>query len=359
MSPLPAHFTRFLTAVHRRLVLLRLLERIGITILIASGIALLAALALLWHARPAMGAVEACLAAGLIGGIVWGLARRPGPLAAAIEADKQLHLDDLLSSAWIMGRSEMNRGPWLAAVLAEAEARCQRASASALTLRRRGARGWGGIVLAAALVLTLASFGPAPVARQSADPGRSLQATTLELSGHTDHPLFDISTDAQHRPILLPDPDDPNASTLGQNTAPPPPAGKSNSSDAADVGDHASAGASDEGHGAGSARTQTPADKSASAQAQSAGTDAHSEHTTGQAAAGAGTPGVAGSGNDATVAGATAGTAPGASEAPPWKSAAWPADVARARQALDAGHVPAAYRDLVRNYFTPQDSQPQ
>ena len=46
------HFDRFVRTVYRRMVLLRLIERIGFTIFIASLVALLAAGILLWHGRP-------------------------------------------------------------------------------------------------------------------------------------------------------------------------------------------------------------------------------------------------------------------------------------------------------------------
>ncbi|MDB5300045.1 MAG: hypothetical protein JWO87_1708, partial [Phycisphaerales bacterium] len=51
--------------------------------------------------------------------------------------------------------------------------------------------------------------------------------------------------------------------------------------------------------------------------------------------------------------GTVAGLTPSTNSAPPWKSANWPTDVDRARRALDAGQIPAAYRDLVRTYFAP------
>jgi hypothetical protein len=352
MSPLPVHFARFLNAVYRRLVLLRLLERIGIAIAFSCGVALIAAVTLLMHNHPAMAAVESCLAAGFIGGLIWGLIRRPHPLQAAMEADRQLHLDDLLSSAWMVSNKSPDN-PWLEILLAQADSRCQKLSASSPTLWRLGSRAWGGIALSAALVLTLASFGPSSAPRQVADTGRPLQATTIGLSDPTKNSLLDLSASPDHRPILLPDPDDPNASTFGQNSAPPPQSAKAGSPDASDSTNHAPSASSDDSHGAGSARTNPPTAKKVPTPEQPSATTGHSDHKTGDAAAGTGNPSAQASGNDATTAGTVAGITPAADKAPTWQSNSWPANVDRARRALDAGHIPAAYRDLVRSYFTP------
>lgn len=352
MPPLPVHFVRFVNAVHRRLVLARLLERIGIAVLLSSGLALVIAIVLLWHAHAAMLEVVASMITGVFAGCIWAIARRPSRLQAALEADRQLNLDDLLSSAWIVGRRQAPPDHWLSSLLAQADDRCAHASPSAVKLRRLGARSWGGIALAVALVLTFASFGPVPAPNQSAEAHRPVVATRIGFSDRAEQSVLDRSPAADHRPILLPDPDDANASTLGQNTAPAPSKAKAGAVDVPDSSDHASAASPDDGHGAGSARTKPPTAPTPT-QGQQSATASQSNHNTGEATAGTGAPGAQTLRDDTTATGTVAGLTPSTNSAPPWKSANWPTDVDRARRALDAGQIPAAYRDLVRTYFAP------
>ena len=55
-------------------------------------------------------------------------------------------------------RLEDDSNPWLRTVLALADEQCRRHTASQVVLRRYGSRAWGGIGLAASLVLTLAAL---------------------------------------------------------------------------------------------------------------------------------------------------------------------------------------------------------
>lgn len=50
--------------------------------------------------------------------------------------------------------------------------------------------------------------------------------------------------------------------------------------------------------------------------------------------------------------GQSTGPSAGAVSAAPWRSAAWPQAIEAAERALQAGHIPHAYADLVRGYFT-------
>ena len=102
VNAFPPTLARFVHAVHRRQLALRVLERAGLGLL--GGVR---------RCRRAGGGA-AVARAGRVGGCggraglrrrrgrVWGLADRPTPLAAAAEADRQLDLADLFATAWAL-----------------------------------------------------------------------------------------------------------------------------------------------------------------------------------------------------------------------------------------------------------------
>ncbi|HZH28288.1 MAG TPA: hypothetical protein VEY95_14020, partial [Azospirillaceae bacterium] len=85
-----SNFDAFLRALHRRLVLVRVLEHAGIGALAGCAAAGVLIPLLLWQGRPSLPPVMALLALGTMSGIVRGVARRPSAVAAAMEADRQL-----------------------------------------------------------------------------------------------------------------------------------------------------------------------------------------------------------------------------------------------------------------------------
>src|SRR5687767_12108259 len=152
----PLHFEGFLRALHRRMVVLRVLEKVGLGVLAGCALALFLMPILVWRGQGTMPLVLGCGGLGVVGGVLWGLARRPGMLAAAVEADRQLKLADLLGTALFLH----SRGEPLdeigRTIVATAEAKCAGLSPSVVIVNRIGVRGWGGIGLAAAMVLTVA-----------------------------------------------------------------------------------------------------------------------------------------------------------------------------------------------------------
>src|SRR5688500_3307713 len=90
---------RFVRAVHRRLVVMRILERIGIGILIASIAGAILVPILMWRGQSALTLAMATLAIGAAAGFVWGATRRPSVLQSAMETDRQLGWSDLLGTA--------------------------------------------------------------------------------------------------------------------------------------------------------------------------------------------------------------------------------------------------------------------
>ncbi len=91
---------------------------------------------------------------GMVVGLVWGLIKRPTELGVAAEADRQLHLDDLLGTALLVLRGDTSDG-WSQNVVALADSACARLSPGTLLMNRLGARTWGGIGVSAALLMTL------------------------------------------------------------------------------------------------------------------------------------------------------------------------------------------------------------
>src|SRR6267378_8446708 len=101
----PTTLDRFIRRVYRRLVLLRLLEWAGLGFGIGCILALL--LIVLLRNRPesplTLAAIITAIGAAL--GFIASLLRRPKIIDAAVEADRQLNLADLLATAWQLEKS--------------------------------------------------------------------------------------------------------------------------------------------------------------------------------------------------------------------------------------------------------------
>src|SRR5437588_9435109 len=108
------NFDRFVRALHRRFLVVRGLERIGGAMLIGCGASLLLLPLAMWRSLPTMALIwlvlGCCGGMGLLAGLLW----RPTRLDAAMEADRQLRLADLLSSA-LSVRAVSD--PWTTAVV--------------------------------------------------------------------------------------------------------------------------------------------------------------------------------------------------------------------------------------------------
>ena len=150
---------RFIRAVHRRLIVIRAAENLGICLLVGCAAALLLLPVVLW--RDVSSAPLLLIGLGLLSAmaaIAMTFWRWPQPMDAAAEADRQLNLADLLTTTVELRRA--NHQEWSdqlsAIVLASANLRCQQFSPSAVVLNRLGARVWGGIGLSISLVITLA-----------------------------------------------------------------------------------------------------------------------------------------------------------------------------------------------------------
>ncbi|MDB5296816.1 MAG: hypothetical protein JWO31_2799, partial [Phycisphaerales bacterium] len=108
LTPASRLLDRLLTALHRRAVAARVADRVAPGLLAGAAATAGLAVALGCQGRPAAPAVAA-LAVGGVTGLVWGVARRPTRVAAAIRADELLGTDDLLGTAAAVGRSGDDR----------------------------------------------------------------------------------------------------------------------------------------------------------------------------------------------------------------------------------------------------------
>ena len=354
MSGADSQLARFVRALHRRHVVVRVAERAGLGLLGGCAAALMLVPVLLWRGHDAWGVAGAALAVGTLAGAAWGFVRRPTPMAAAAEADRQLGTADLLASAWAMRAAaiddETKTDAWRRTVLALAAARCSTLSPSAVLLRRLGGRAWGGIALAVALVATLASFSSGPL--RADDTSRQLadRRTTPPGSPDAARPIIQLAsngTSRQRRVEQNPgderDRDRATADATDDHAAADPaepgrPAEQSHQTAAAGTGD-------------GSGRTKpdaidaerrdpTPTDGSRIPRPNAGDKGAGG---TGRAARDAG-PG------DDEAGGSLAGdeASPGA---PPWAHRSWDSAAEAAGEAIRAGRVADEYHDLVRGYF--------
>lgn len=342
----PREFEQFLSRVRRRFIVLRVVERAGLGVLFACAAAIPLLLIALWLGRPTAPLAPMALLIGALGGLVWGVLARPTPLEAAMEADRQLGWADLLGSALsVMDRSD---DPWARAVQLAADQRCRGALARSVILNRLGARAWGGIGLAGALVSVLALAPTYSTPSQAEEnPHYSAGAVSLRPQEQASVP----SARQGRRAFAQPDPEDADAARSGQE---PDATGESQANrqqDSKAPPPHAKGTGDSQGTGGGESHTNVK-DPGALREAQHA-SRATAADPTGAPKSGSGHASNASRGAVGSQAGnSSAGTA-GAS-APPWQSADWPSEVKQAHEAVESGQVPDAYRDVIRGYFDRQ-----
>ena len=338
-------FEQFIRRVHRRYAVLRVLENTALGVLGGcAAVAPLLAIAL-WRGYPSLSLAVVALTGGAAAGLLWGLMTRPTLLSAAMEADRQLEWADLLSSALTTRRA--NGDPWVAAMAAAADARCRRTAPSSVILNRLGARAWGGIGLATALVIVLGllpTYAAPTRAGDSAADSRDLLASA-QLA-ESQNPMR--STLPARRTPREQEPAESDASRLGHD-GPDSQQQARNSETAGNDSARRQAESSDpNGHGTGASHSDVRDPGSLSSSPN--GTHARAVRNSGEASVGVGES----SSDQLAARGSSTGSAGSTSpkvSVPPWSSSQWPQRAQHARQLLDSGQVPDAYRDLVREYF--------
>ena len=352
--------TRQLRRLHRRLVVVRLVEHAGLGLFGACALVALLIPVLLWRGQPAWGLVAWAAGGGVMVGIVWGLRRLPTRLDAAVEADRQLGLADLLGTALALcqalGKRPATWDPWAAAVLASAEAQSRSLRASAVAVSRLGVRAWGGIGLAAALVLALASLSTYPAdVRAGEDQSAARRNSTPTAPGQRidDPPLVAApwQSPARHPPAPAEQAGD------GRERPSAPKADRSpTEARERDGGANQTPRTTDSGSDANHAQGGLARNDAATGQPRSHGDrqptgDGQADRAPGAHAGGGGVQATSDVPRLPGLSSVTGGGLDLSRETPPWGSDTWPADTERARRALDAGQVPDRYRDFVRRYF--------
>src|SRR5438132_1056766 len=96
---MPSGIDNFLRRLHRRWIIWRAIEHAGVGLLGGCVVALLLGAVLLFRGEPALTLAAGLPLFGAAVGLTIGLIRRPSILDAAVEADRQLRLADLLGTA--------------------------------------------------------------------------------------------------------------------------------------------------------------------------------------------------------------------------------------------------------------------
>src|SRR5688572_7579141 len=104
------NLARFVRGLHRRLIVLRLLECAAVGVACASALSIPLLPVFILRAKPALPVVAVLLPLGAVAGACWAALRRPRVLDAAGEADRQLGLADLFASAWLIARNGGDAG---------------------------------------------------------------------------------------------------------------------------------------------------------------------------------------------------------------------------------------------------------
>jgi hypothetical protein len=129
--------------------------RVGICLSLTCGAAIAINL-VFWNNSFKLAEILVFLCVGFLAGLGWSCVGRIPLLAAAMEADRQLGLKDLLSTAFQISRQSDEA--WRRCVLALADERAKELSASQIAVKFFGARSWTVLVLGIALSATLSLF---------------------------------------------------------------------------------------------------------------------------------------------------------------------------------------------------------
>jgi hypothetical protein len=339
------NFNRFLRALHRRMHVVRALERVGLAVLISCAVALPLVLLLAWRGAPALPTSLICLALGALAGAVWAGKDPPTLLAAAMEADQQLNLADLLGSALLATDGEADG--WRQSLLAVADERCRNLKNADVFLARVSPRTWSLIGLATLVVLTLSVWVGRPTPILAADSRTGLASSALP--GDDDRPLLAPVDLGQHPSAAPREGEDPAANPPATADAHSP---QNSGESAADRSEHdRQQRAANAGQGGQLARSSAPIEFTKHDASAAVGNAA--ANSTGQVAGGNGRA-VEESGRTGAADGIVAMNGARANVSAPWQSVDWPRDVADAMAEMRRGDAPATYHDLLRDYFQRQ-----
>jgi hypothetical protein len=330
---------KFISAVHRRITLIRIAESIAIATAIASAAGLVL-IPILWsQGRSTLSPAFAMLSLGAISGLIWGISRRPTRFQAAVEADRQLNLHDLLGTIYLL--SDRPSDPWRESLAIVADAQCRSLRPSAVIVNRLGRRAWGGVGIVTSLLLATASFTARPINTNAA-------AIATESNNPVSPPKIQpsISFENQNQQLTARPPGTGGTDDISNRTADQsqPVDSQADRSSQANRNESHSPAETNSSAGGGAATTDAKQPTPDSLNA----TDANpaSLHTS-KSRAGPADPNAIPS-EDST---AITATEKANQISTPWTSKDWPADSIAAQAAINSGQVPDSDADLVRDYF--------
>ncbi|HTL28498.1 MAG TPA: hypothetical protein VL282_04735 [Tepidisphaeraceae bacterium] len=326
----------FIRAIHQRWVIWRALERVAIGVLVACAAAAILYPILVWRGQPAMPMILGAMGLGALCGAIFGLKSRPTQLDAAIEADRQLKLQDLLATAFSAARGLAGTDEWHATVIAMAEAKCRAIAPRDVILTRLGVRAWGGIGLAAAFLLTLGILSTNPVVTQAV---ATAQGRSVAKPDSVANPPAESRGFMQTTPSRNANPGEPSGENHSQ--IPTPTDSQASSANASSNKN----GNTSDGTGGGQSKTDTKLESHlpSSASPSNISNDSASRTASGGAASAHPT-----NGTEKTGANMTGQTG---TSTPPWQSITWSSARQQALQDARDGKTPATYHDLIRDYF--------
>lgn len=334
-----SQFDRFVSAVHRRAVVMAIVERVGLALAAAAGVACVLAMAAWWRGVDVWPIVMAIFGVSVVVGIAWGVIRRPTMLDAVMQADQQLQLADLLSSALLS-----TSGDFGLAVCVMADRACGKHSPSEVMLARYGVRAWSGIGLAWATVIVVGLLAGNGVTSRAEEKGSLLINGMPGASKISSDPFSSSST--ARRDVRTPGGREAASDDHSQLGGPADP--KQNSATAA-----SSQGKSMTPANAGGQESGSTGQSSVDPTRTALSTNANPTSPLGPIPGGgdgASSASPAGLGESST---GRVAARPADRSAAPWSSDRWPTDRDAALHAVQTGQIPDAYRDLVRDYFTP------
>jgi len=331
---------RFIRRVYRRLVVLRLLEWAGMGFAAGCAAALLLVILLRNSATSPLIVAAIMMGIGAGIGLIATLLRRPKMMDAAVEADRQLDLADLLATAWQLESSPSTES-FEGAVLMIANDRAERLQPREVMLHRLGVRAWGGIGLAGALVLTLAIFVANPIDTEAATS--AFLSPNGSAKQRDQKNVATASDTTGRRPNI-------SADHPGGENDPLPGAGKTTdaTANAARGQGTDTQNSNPNGAGSGSGQSTSTPDKS---NPLNPGVNSSRTNNNGKAAAGVGNSSDNGNGASGNSARTSAGNSGKSPSAPAWKGDGWSAAQQAADNAISTGQIPPAYHELVREYF--------
>jgi hypothetical protein len=342
MNSSPSSLDRFIRRVYRRLVLLRLAEWAGVGFALGCALALPAILMLRSRPESPMAVAAVLIGAGAAGGFIAALLRRPRIMDAAVEADRQLDLADLLATAWQLEKSPAIES-FEEAVLLIANQRAANLQPRSVVLQRLGLRAWSGIGLAGALVLTVAIFSANPIDSEASSSAFFPQAASnKQLDSKNSRANSDLSTG--HHPATIaqdhPGEDDQALPGAGKTTDTAINTGRGQNTDTQTSNPN--------GTGPGAGQSISKPDKS---NPLTTGTDSSRANIIGTASSGVGNSTDNGNGTSGNSTSTSTGNSNKSPSAPAWKADSWPTAQQAADSAISTGQIPPAYHDLVREYF--------